>query len=663
MEIKILNDIIVIFGLAILVLYLFTRLRIPAILGFFVTGTLAGPYGLQLVKNIHEVEVLAEIGVILLLFSIGIEFSLEQLVKIRRLVLLGGGLQVGLTILTSSIICFLAGLPWGSSIFIGFLVALSSTAIVLKILQNNGDVNTPHGNNVLGMLIFQDIIIVPMLLFLPLLSGTSQNILLDISFLLIKVAIVIFLSVIAAKWIVPFILHSSAKSKNSELFLLSIIAICLAVAWLTSQAGLSLALGAFLAGLIISETEYSHQALGNIIPFRDAFTSFFFVSIGMLLNIKVFLSTPLLITGLTIAVVLIKVLLVLIIVLFFLRYPLRSAILAGLSLAQIGEFSFILSQAGIKNNLLLESHYQIFISVSILTMALTPYLIMLAPKLAGYISSLPFLNSIRDKNFNEGQEKINLENHLVIIGFGLNGRHLKKVAEKTHIPFIVLEINPETVRTEKKKGTPIYYGDPSQEIILENINIKKARAAVIAISDSAATQRIIDAIRKNNPHIYILARTPYLQEVKTLYELGASEVIPQEFETSIEIFSRVLDKYLVPKDEIEEIIKDIRSDGYEMLRDLSTENFKGKEDIMNLHLSDVEISTLRVCPHSFLVDKTLKEVNLRKNHGITVLAIRRNKNMIPNPHGDTKILAGDLIMVLGEPHNISKICFDYKLNS
>jgi len=663
MEIKILNDIIVIFGLAILVLYLFNRLRIPAILGFFVTGAVAGPYGLQLVKNIHEVEVLAEIGVILLLFSIGIEFSLEQLEKIKRLVLLGGGLQVGFTIILTGLLGSIFGLPWGQSFFMGFLTALSSTAIVLKILQNNAEVNTPHGNNVLGMLIFQDIIIVPMLLLLPLLAGTSSNILADIGILLIKGVIVILLAIIAAKWIVPFILHNSAKSKNSELFLLSIMAICLTVAWLTSQAGLSLALGAFLAGLIISETEYSHQALGNIIPFRDAFTSFFFVSIGMLLNTGVFSETPLLIFGLTLIVILIKAVLVVLIVLVFLKYPLRSALLAGFSLAQIGEFSFILAQAGIKNGLLAPNHYQLFIGVSILTMALTPYLIMFSPKLAHYLTGLKALETIRDKHLQEAEEKITLTNHLVIVGFGLNGRHLKKVAEMSRIPYLVLEINPETVRTERKKGTPIYYGDPSQDIILEHINIKEARAAVIAISDSAATQRIVDAIRKKNPHMYILARTPYLKEVQPLYALGASEVIPQEFETSIEIFSRVLSKYLVPRDEIERIIQEIRSDGYEMLRDLSLDSQKSGAEKINLHLSDVEISTLRVCPQSFLVNKTLKEVNLRQNHGITILALRRDKKIIPNPHGDTKIHAGDLLMVLGTPQDISKICLVYNLNT
>ncbi|KJS86217.1 MAG: potassium transporter KefB [Peptococcaceae bacterium BICA1-8] len=663
MEIKILNDIIVIFGLAILVLYLFSKLRIPAILGFFVTGALAGPYGLQLVKNVHEVEVLAEIGVILLLFSIGIEFSLGQLVKIKRLVLWGGGLQVVATIIFASLFGLLFGLPWGESIFIGFLVALSSTAIVLKILQNSGEVNTPHGNNILGILIFQDIIIVPMLLLLPLLAGTSQNIFMDMGILVIKGVVVLLLAIIAAKWVVPYILHNSAKSKNSELFLLSIIAICLTIAWLTSQAGLSLALGAFLAGLIISETEYSHQALGNIIPFRDAFTSVFFVSIGMLLNINVFLDIPLLVLGLTLLVILIKIALIILIILIFLKYPIRSAILAGLSLAQIGEFSFILSQAGIKNGLLANNHYQIFIAVSILSMTLTPYLIMFSPKIAGYISNLPFLDTIRDKNFNESEEKVTITNHLIIVGFGLNGRHLKRVAEKTNIPYIVLEVNPETVRTEKQKGTPIYYGDPSQDVILEHVNIKEARAAVIAISDSAATQRIVDAIRKRNPHMYILARTPYLQEVKTLYTLGASEVITQEYETSIEIFYRVLVNYLVPQDEIEAIIHDIRSDGYEMLRDLSTDIQKESTTKLDLYLSDVEISTLRVIPSSFLVNKTLMEVNLRKNHGVTILALRRDKKMIPNPHGTTKILEGDLIMVLGAPQDISKVCFSCNLNA
>lgn len=285
MEIEILNDILIIFAIAIAVLFISNRLHIPTIVGFLLTGVVAGPYGLSLIKGLHEVEILAEIGVLFLLFTIGIEFSLKHLIQIRKSVLLGGSLQVVLTILVTYFIAKELGRSTETAVFWGFFVALSSTAIVLKVFQERGEIDSPHGRTALSILIFQGIIIVPMMLFTPILAGKAENVTFSILFLLLKVVGIILLVWICSKWVVPYIMTQIAKTRLRELFIMSIFVLGFGVDWLTANLGLWLALGAFLAGLIISESEYSHHVLANVIPFKDVFTSFFFVSIGMLLNV------------------------------------------------------------------------------------------------------------------------------------------------------------------------------------------------------------------------------------------------------------------------------------------------------------------------------------------------------------------------------------------
>ncbi|HDO30449.1 MAG TPA: potassium transporter KefB, partial [Desulfobacteraceae bacterium] len=332
MEIPLLTDIVIIFGLAVAVLLFFHFLRLPSVVGLLLTGILAGPHGFGLVGAVHEVEVLAEIGVILLLFTIGIEFSFKKLIEIKKQVVVGGSLQVGLTILVVFIIARQLGLSSAEAIFYGFLISLSSTAIVLRLIQERAEVDTPHGRAGLGILLFQDVIIVPMILITPMLSGNQPGgIDSGIFFIAAKGLAIVILVPVAAKWLMPWLLHQVARTKSNELFLLSVVAICLAIAWLTSKAGLSLALGAFLAGLIISETEYSHQALGNILPFRNVFTSFFFVSIGMLLDTGFLVNNPLIILTVSAGVLILKALIAGSAVIL-LGLPLRSGILTGLSI-------------------------------------------------------------------------------------------------------------------------------------------------------------------------------------------------------------------------------------------------------------------------------------------------------------------------------------------
>ncbi len=653
MEIPLLNDIVIIFGLSIVILFICHRLHVPAIVGFLLAGILAGPYGLGLIKAVHEVELLAEVGVVLLLFTIGIELSLEKLLQIKKSVLAGGSIQVLLTFLVTFVIARQLGQPVGDSIFIGFLISLSSTAIVLKLIQERAEVDSPHGRTSLGILIFQDIIIVPMILITPLLAGTTGDAGESALVLIAKGIGIIGLVIVSAKWIVPKILYQIARTRSQELFLLSVVVICLAVAWITSSAGLSLALGAFLAGLIISESKYSHQALGSILPFRDVFTSFFFVSIGMLLDVGFLFRHPVIIVLIALGILVLKSIIVGFTTVL-LGFPFRTSILVGLALSQVGEFSFILSKTGIEHGLLAGNTYQIFLAFSVLSMAATPFIITLSPRIADIILLLPLPKRLISGFYPVPEIKVKVKkDHLIIIGFGVNGRNVARAARLAGIPYAIIEMNPETVRSEQARGEPIYYGDSTQEVVLQQANIENARIIVVAINDPAATRRITEIIRRLNAKVHLIVRTPYIQEMKPLYELGANEVIPEEFETSVEIFTRVLAKYLIPRAEIEKLIAEIRSDGYEMFRSFYKKSLSLSD--LKLQLPDVEISTLKVTERSPLIGKSMAEVSLRKRFGVTVLAIRRNSQILSNPQADTRFLSNDILVVLGLPEKIADL--------
>ena len=651
-DIPIFNDMVIIFSLAILVIYLCQKLSIPSVVGLLLTGVLAGPNGLGLVKEVHNVEIMAEVGIILLLFTIGIEFSIGKLLQIKKQVLLGGTLQVVLTTLAALLVTSNMGWPLGEALFIGFLISLSSTAIVLNILQDRAEIDAPYGRSTLGILIFQDIIIIPMMLFTPLLAATGQGLERSPLLLLAEVILVLGMVYISAKWVAPWLLFKIARQRSRELFLLSIVTICMAVAWFTSSLGLSVSLGAFLAGLIISESEYSHQALGNILPFKDVFTSIFFVSIGMLMNIDVLVQHPAMIVGTTLAVLLAKTILGGVAVLA-LGFPFRTALLTGLALSQVGEFSFILSRFGLEYGLIDENFNQVFMAVSVVTMVLTPFIITHAARIAEFCLQYLPARLTRGGKTELETTVTTLSDHLIIIGFGINGRNLARAALASGIPYVIIEHNPDTVHQEKQKGEPIFYGDATQPEVLRHANAKDARVAVIAISDPAATVRITDLLRHISSTINIIVRTRYIQEITPLYQVGANHVIPEEYETSVEIFTLVLKKYLVPRVDIENFISQIRSDGYEMLRSLSKRS-ASLQDI-KLHHHDAEIVSLRVGKNSWAAGKSLAQMDLRRKYGGSVLLIQRGSGTIVNPEADDRLQAQDQVLVLGTPEVVDHI--------
>jgi len=657
MHFPLLQDLLILLGCSAVVVFVLQRMRLPSILGFLVTGVLIGPHGLGLVEESEQIEIISEIGVILLLFVIGMELSIKQLISIKNTVFIGGSLQVGLTVLVAGLSYYLMGNPWEESIFVGFLFSLSSTAIVLKVLQDRNEISAPQGRNALAILIFQDIIVVPMMLFTPIIAGQSGNVGYSILMLLLKTAVVILITIVSARYLVPRLMHSIAKTNSKELFLITTITICFAVAFLTSQAGLSLALGAFLAGLIVSESEYSHQATSVILPFRELFTSFFFISVGMLLDLQFFVDNLWTILLILLAVFFAKSIIAALAV-AVLKHPPRTVLLTGLALFQVGEFAFILSKVGIEYDLLSPEVNQYFLAVSIISMLLTPFVIIFSENITLKMMKLRPIRAI-DKRMAASTVKVDqnpvaddsLSNHLVIIGYGINGSNLARAAEYSDIPYVAVELNAETVKAEQEKGVPILFGDATQEHILDTVNLHKARVVVVAISDLLGTQMVIRNIRAISQSVHLVVRTRYVKEIPELLALGADDVIPEEFETSIEIFSRTLHYFLVPEDDIKHFVEVTRSDNYGL--------FQNKKSIPKTfqptNFPEFDISCLKVkTDNRRIIGKTLSEIDIRNQYGVNILGLSRNDKLISNISPDETIHQRDILYVTGKQEDIDQ---------
>lgn len=689
MDVSFLKDLSIIFGLSLCVAYLCSRVRVPVIVGFLVTGVLVGPHGLQLVSAVEQVEVMSEAGIVLLLFTIGLELSIKELLQLKKAVFLGGTTQIMLTIAIFAILAYGFGLPVNISIFAGFIGCLSSTAIVLKILQERAAMDSPVGRITLGIMIFQDLSIVPMMLLIPVLAGTNAGDNQGVAALLYAFGVKfgIFLAlIIAARFLIPRILGLIARTRNREIFLLATFAICLTITLVTAYIGLSLALGAFLAGLFIAESQYSLSALEGILPFRDIFTSLFFISVGMLLDASYFFSHIGEVLVLTAVIILIKTLTGSAAT-AILRYPIRPVIMVGMGLAQIGEFSLVLAKEGLVQQLLTNSHYQLFLAATILTMAITPFWMAFSPAAADWVAHRSFfrrreeevlpppppaqlpgeetaitqVGEAKGQPASQGEAPVHpsaLKDHLIIIGFGIGGKHLARAAAMANIPYVVLEMNPDTVRKYAKLGIPIMYGDASNRAVLEHIGVHEARAMAVVISDPLAIRRVTDIARKLNSSLYIIVRTRFMGEREDLRQLGADAVIVEEFEASIEVFHHVLARYLVPLEEIQRFTTEVRAEGYDMLR--AIDKAKNPFDSIRKHISTVQLSTVQVEYHSPLEGKTLMDSGLRNDYGLIVVAIRRDDDIFINPDPAFHFSAGDSVSIFGDHKAILKAAHLFK---
>lgn len=648
-HLPLLDDLVVLLAAAIPIALICNRLRLPAIVGFMATGLLIGPSALGLISGIAAVEAMAEIGVALLLFVIGLEFSLRRILEMRRLLLWGGGLQV---IITASLACgiaLLVGGTTGRAVFLGFLLALSSTAIVLKSYVDRGEMDTPHGKVGLAILLFQDLCIVPMMLLLPIL-GAGHISAVSVLLRLAGAGAAIGLIILTARIVVPRALHQIVRLRSREVFIIFIVLASLGTAWVTSKFGLSMALGAFIAGLVLSESEYSHQIVADILPFRDAFNSLFFISIGMLASLSVIGNNLALLLGWTAALIAGKALVVLIVA-RLLGNSIRVAAITAVGLAQIGEFSFILAKAGATQGLLPGDSFQLFLAVSIISMVATPFLIQAAPRIGYALQSLLSPESLLEPSMaGLGYGAQNLKGHVIVAGYGLNGRNLSTVLRRVRIPYVTLELNPEAVREARARAEPIQYGDCTRSEVLKSVSIDHARILVLAISDPIATRRAVQIARRRNKHLHIIVRTRYMSELQDLYDLGADQVIPEEFETSIEIFSRVLREYGLARNVIQREVEGIRREGYMMLRASSLPMIE--MSMIADALKSASTETLYIDEGSAAAGKTLGELDLRRKTGATVIAITRHDSTEVNPGPDFRLESEDIAVLLGSPESI-----------
>jgi len=651
-DLPILTDLLILLLSALPIAFLCHRLRLPVIVGFMLTGVIIGPSGLGLIRDIHAVEILAEIGVVLLLFTIGLEFSLRRMMEMKRLVLVGGGLQVVFTMLLVIGLAYLNGRALSQAVFFGFLFALSSTAIVLKSYMDRAEVDAPHGKAGVGVLLFQDLCIVPMMLLVPILSGKEGSSPSQIALTLGSAALTVAAVILTARIVVPFLLERIVNLRSPEIFIGFVVLVSLGTATLTAKLGLSLALGAFIAGLVLSESEYSHQIVSDILPFRDVFNSLFFISIGMLLSVGALISNLGTVILLFTSLVIGKALIILLVALL-LGNSLRVAVMIGLGLAQVGEFSFILAKTGLEQELISGGDYQQFLAASIISMIATPFLIKAAPQI-GYALQTAFSRGSVTENGSEeiSGSKNNLAGHVVIVGFGMNGRNLAKVLSRINVQHVVLELNAESVRKGKAEGLPIQYGDATRREILQHACLSAARILVIAISDSLATRRTVALAREMNRDLHIIVRTRYMSEVDDLYSLGANQVIPEEFETSIEIFSRVLREYGIGRNLIQREVEEVRREGYRMLRSASLP--LAEMGAIADAFGAASTEAVFIDARSASIGKTLAELDLRNRAGATLIAAVRDNETSINLGPDFRVNADDIFVLLGSPEQIEK---------
>ncbi|MGI9039177.1 MAG: cation:proton antiporter, partial [Gemmatimonadota bacterium] len=621
------------------------RLHVPSVVGFLVTGVLIGPHALALIQDVHAVQQLAEIGVILLLFVIGLELSLSRIIALGPTIVRAGLVQVVGTVGAVALLAFSFGLTYERALVVGALVSLSSTAVVLKVYGERGALDSPHGRIAVGILIFQDLAIVPLVLMVRTLgggdaSGPSLLVSIGVSILVVGGLLV------AGRYVVPWLLRLLAGIDARELFTLAILLFGLGAALLTASFGLSLALGAFLAGLVISESDFGSQAMSDVLPFRDTFSGIFFISVGMLLDAGALVADPLPFLLAAGAVVLIKTVVTSAAALT-LRRPLQVSLMAGIGLAQIGEFSFVLASVAAPLGLLSADENQLFLGAAVLTMLATPFMVTAAPPATRRLCSAlgrPSQPAATDPTDDPAGA---LTDHVIIVGYGISGRNVARVVDGAGIPYIVLEQNGRVVEAARAAEQPVVYGDAAQRHTLERVGVAHARVLVLAIASPADELRSVAIARRLNPGIRIVVRTRFVQSIIELEGVGADEVIAEEFETSLEIFSRVLRHYEIPSNVIEREVHAARMEHYGLALGETGTAGDRLDALASLGIHRA-IDIIEVEAGSAAEGEHPAALQLRAKTGATAVAIARGDVAHVAPEPDFRFQAGDSVVLVGD---------------
>ena len=635
-------------GLAIPIVALAHRIGAPPMVGFLLTGVLIGPHGLGLIANPNEVSVLSEIGLALLLFAVGLELSLSHVLKWARDVFLGGALQVGGILLLTILVAPLFGIPTSQSVFFGALVAMSSTAVVTKAYADRTELDTPHGRFVVSILLFQDLCILPLMLLLPLLAdaaGTQATWRDLLEGVLIMVALVG-----GGRFIVKWTLDRIVLLRDRELFTLCVGFFGIGTALVTSSAGFSVAIGAFIAGLLISESEYGLQALSDVLPFRALFSGVFFTSVGMLFDVPLLFGDPLQVLGLTFGIMVAKFAVVSLTGLA-LRRTVFTSLVAGMGLAQVGEFSFVLAAVALPLGLFGESSYPLFISIASLSMMMTPLMIQVARPVARTMSQAMG----RPPKTEDGHGLDTIEthtDHVVIVGYGLAGRYLSRAVQASRIACVVIDQNTELVQRAREDGIRAVFGDGTQPAVLEHVGIADARVIVFAISSPADELRGVELARMLNPSARIIVRTRYVRAIDRLMAHGATEVVVEEFEASLELFARALESYEIPLNRIWRELESLRSEHYAVLRDADPGGLK-LDALKHLGIHDA-LELVEVEDGSAAVNENARTLDLRRRTGAIQVAVVRDGQPIYRRDPDFHYQAGDTAVIVGDRESLER---------
>ena len=637
-EHAILADLVLTFAIGLVLVVGLARLRVPTIVALMLAGVVAGPSGLRIIDTPERVETLAEIGVVLLLFTVGLDFSLATVKQIWQRILVGGFAQMAFTTALVVGVVVLTDMPVRLAVFIGLFVALSSTAIVLNGLAARNELSTPHGRLMTGVLLLQDLAIVVLLLTVPILSGRMT--LAEAGPAIIKALLAIAVVAAVSRLVLPTVLRIVTSSGRREAFPLAILVASVGTAWASSLLGLSMAIGAFLAGLMLAESEYSHQAYAEIKGVRDILASLFFISLGMLVDLGATIQFLPLIVGVAALVVVGK---------FaagsgaFLLAgaPLRVSATAAVGLSQVGEFSFILGRAGLDAGLVPSTVWQVLLGASILTMMVTPSLLAVAPAIGA-----------RFRGRRGGQPATvgpQLRGHVIILGFGIGGQMVSRALHELRVPYVILELNGATVRAARSAGEHIAYGDAMSAESLQGVHVEHAAALVSMISDPGATERMVKTVRAISPTIPIVVRTRYRLEADRLQKLGATFAVAEELEASLEVLAQLLARLNVAGNMIEPLVDVFRR---ESLRMRTVRAPSSRYDSLPDEIQRIPIATHRVEDGQWAVGRSLAEIDLRARTGASILAIQSGQRYTTSPAADVKIDGGDVLYLLGDESDI-----------
>jgi monovalent cation:H+ antiporter-2, CPA2 family len=618
------------------------RLGLPLILGYILAGVLVGPHtGGPTVAQVHDIELLAEIGVALLLFSIGLHFSLEDLAPVRRVALLGTFVQMALTVAFGYGLGRLFGFGWTEAVWLGGLLSVSSTAVVLKTLSEQGVSGTLSGRVIIGMLIAQDLAVVPLIIILPRLGNLGEG-LAELGEAAIEAALFIAAMAIFGTRVFPWLMARIAALNSRELFLVSVTATGLGIGYGTYLFGLSFAFGAFVAGMVLSRSDYSHQALADVGPLRDVFAMLFFVSVGMLIDPAFLIENTTIVAAVVALVLVVKGLIFAGVTRAF-GYGNIVPFAVGLGLFQVGEFSFVIAREGISANAISEDLYSLVLTTAVITIAITPFVARLAPALYG---------RWRERFPKEAMNTFNLpekglRDHVVIAGHGRVGSFVARLLWHLGQEFVVVDSNPERMEVAREVGYPAIFGEAAAEPVLAAAGVKEARLVIVTVPDPAGARLVVERVQRINPDVHVVARAADTEHLEDLGRLGVYEAVQPELEAGLELGRQALSHLGAEVGEIQRISDRTRRELYSPFADGSGD----KELLLRLRntMRVIETEWVRLTEDSTMLGKTIGELEIRSETGTSVVAIIRGDDLLTNPEPEVALQAGDLMSILGTP--------------